>query len=103
MAIVNGGSSSCAVVHAAERTFGHGRSRTNVRERSFGVKGAERANGCLSDRTVFDFRAERVYDATMTEPKAAPPTSRPPSNPRTSFGPAGTKITNRQRQVLDFI
>ena len=52
---------------------------------------------------VFDFRAERVYDAAMTEPKAAPPASRPPSNPRTSFGPAGTKITNRQRQVLDFI
>jgi repressor LexA len=39
---------------------------------------------------------------TMTEPKAAPPASRPASH-RTSFGPAGTKITNRQRQVLDFI
>jgi len=39
----------------------------------------------------------------MTEPQAAAPASRQPSHPRTSFGPAGTKITNRQRQVLDFI
>src|SRR5687767_1928699 len=39
----------------------------------------------------------------MTDPKAAPPASRPTSPQRTTFGPAGTKITKRQRQVLDFI
>src|SRR5687768_5635878 len=39
----------------------------------------------------------------MTEHQAATPASRLPGNPRTSFGPSGTKITARQRQVLDFI
>jgi repressor LexA len=52
---------------------------------------------------VFDLRCERVYDEAMTEQSAATPASRSASNPRTSFGPSGTKITARQRQVLDFI
>ncbi len=46
---------------------------------------------------------ERVYDGRMTDHQAATPASRASVHRRTSFGPAGTKITARQRQVLDFI